>query len=150
MAIGRNPLIVSLPFFFSDHRNQLYCPQHVLILGPVIQQSELETICECFPYVFVHFPEQVVVRTRCALPEGVRSLPHPLTVDGRQRLQHIIWPSWWCQGGDGSQGERSAGLPGCVVCVQAAVFFSTATKQAVCVKAARPTACMCAHEWPRN
>ena len=50
-----------------NHHNQLSCPQHVLIFRPVVQQSELETLCECFPYVIVQFPEhlnhQVVVRT---------------------------------------------------------------------------------------
>ena len=54
---------------FLDHRNQLSCPQHVLILRPAVQQSELKALCECFPYIVVQFHEhlnhQVVVRTRC-------------------------------------------------------------------------------------
>ena len=62
----------------------------------MVQQSELKTLCECFPNVVVQFPEhlnhQVVVRTRCAFPEGVRGLRHPLTVDARQGPQHFPWP----------------------------------------------------------
>ena len=43
-----------------------------------------------------HLDDKVVVRIRCTFSEGVRSLPHPLTVDGRQRIQHFLWPSLPC------------------------------------------------------
>ena len=67
------------------------CLAHsILILRPVVQQSELETLCECFPHVFVQFPGHLNHNVRFLKAHG---LPHPLTVDGRQRLQHFTWPT---------------------------------------------------------
>ena len=64
-------------------------------VSAVVQQSELEALCQCFPDILVHssanFNHKVVFRTPCALTESKSHLAYLLAVNAWKGLQDLPW-----------------------------------------------------------